>query len=649
MLILHSLEIEGFGPFADRQTITFPHEPGVTVIYGANMRGKTSLLNAIRYAFFGSVLGRGSRTRDLHRISNRDRAVDGVYGFSVGLRFGFGPDEYELTRTCQPKDRNSPPSSDEDYEEILILRQDDKVLGPNEKRDVLAHVLPEQVARFFLFDGESLQEYEELLHDESDAGRKISEAIEKILGVPILKRARAHLGALLDDAERAAARNAAKTKETEDIGKALQQASEQKAAHIKEIQESEHILQELYEDKRRAEDYLRTKERYASILGERDRTKERLIEISESLEETESLLQRTMQKGWRTLLGGPVAEARKSLQLEATGDLAPLIARIRRRAVDEGQCPVCERSVGPEHRDRLAETLEVEGDDGSDFSAISPNLNRLAQLGAFKETDVREVATDLFEKALKARIERAHLKENISDLETELGDADVERLRSLGVSLSDVMKKIVAYEDAVNEAKEKVEEIAANIQRLTAKLEGAGSSDLKRSQERANLLQKALTVFDTAIERYKADLRDRVERTATEHFLRMTTEKEDYERLLINPSYGLSIVHRYGGTEHDRSAGAEHVVALGLMGALQNNAPLRGPIVMDSPFGRLDEGHTDNVVRALPKMAHQVVLLIHEGELDRQRVRELLPSALKKEYELKRQSARRTRIDHVRN
>jgi hypothetical protein len=30
-------------------------------------------------------------------------------------------------------------------------------------------------------------------------------------------------------------------------------------------------------------------------------------------------------------------------------------------------------------------------------------------------------------------------------------------------------------------------------------------------------------------------------------------------------------------------------VALALIGALQNNAPLRGPFVMDSPFGRVDE------------------------------------------------------------
>jgi DNA sulfur modification protein DndD len=77
---------------------------------------------------------------------------------------------------------------------------------------------------------------------------------------------------------------------------------------------------------------------------------------------------------------------------------------------------------------------------------------------------------------------------------------------------------------------------------------------------------------------------------------------------------------------------------------LQNNAPLRGPIVMDSPFGRLDEKHTDNVILTLPQMAEQVVLLVYEAEVGRSRMRELLGSRLLREYELERVSARRTNV-----
>jgi DNA sulfur modification protein DndD len=104
-------------------------------------------------------------------------------------------------------------------------------------------------------------------------------------------------------------------------------------------------------------------------------------------------------------------------------------------------------------------------------------------------------------------------------------------------------------------------------------------------------------------------------------------------------------MHKDGKPIDVRSAGAEHIVALSLMGALQRNAPLKGPIVMDSPFGRLDEGHTKRVVRALPMMSDQVVLLVYRGELDAQKAREELGGRLVAEYELRRRSARHTQIE----
>ena len=110
-------------------------------------------------------------------------------------------------------------------------------------------------------------------------------------------------------------------------------------------------------------------------------------------------------------------------------------------------------------------------------------------------------------------------------------------------------------------------------------------------------------------------------------------------------SYGLTIVHEDGSAIPVRSAGAEHIVALSLMGALQRNAPLRGPIVMDSPFGRLDDKHTAKVVQALPKMADQVMLLVYESELDPKQARNQLEGKLRKEYRITRRSARHSELE----
>ena len=66
---------------------------------------------------------------------------------------------------------------------------------------------------------------------------------------------------------------------------------------------------------------------------------------------------------------------------------------------------------------------------------------------------------------------------------------------------------------------------------------------------------------------------------------------------------------------------------------------------MDSPFGRLDPIHKNNITNALPNMSDQIILLAYTHEIDEQQARETLGSALKKEYRLTRYSSFHTEIE----
>ena len=164
-----------------------------------------------------------ARCWDADTISNRERAAKGRYGFHVTLEFEHDGHSYELLRRCRP--RVAAPRNDADYEQTLQLKRGVSLLGPEERDKALQLILPAEVSRFFLFDGELLQEYEELLIDDSDAGHKISAAIERILGVPILKRGLVHLRLLADEADKEAAREASQHKATQSIGVEIGRAS----------------------------------------------------------------------------------------------------------------------------------------------------------------------------------------------------------------------------------------------------------------------------------------------------------------------------------------------------------------------------------------------------------------------------------------
>lgn len=135
-----------------------------------------------------------------------------------------------------------------------------------------------------------------------------------------------------------------------------------------------------------------------------------------------------------------------------------------------------------------------------------------------------------------------------------------------------------------------------------------------------------------------------MQRDATTLFTQIANDKE-YVGLRINDNYGLNIILQDGTIVPGRSAGYEHVVALSLIGALHKNAPLQGPIIMDSPFGRLDPTHKSNIVKVLPSMANQVILLVYTDEIDEQLTRESLSNALLSERRLTRVSSMHTKIE----
>jgi predicted nucleic acid-binding Zn-ribbon protein len=110
----------------------------------------------------------------------------------------------------------------------------------------------------------------------SEAGHRISEAIERILGVPILKRGRIHLTQLSEEADKLAAKEASKHQETQALGTALQQATEQKEAHQKELARLHQQLQDLNAEKIEVEQFLQSMQKYASILQQRDEASSQL-------------------------------------------------------------------------------------------------------------------------------------------------------------------------------------------------------------------------------------------------------------------------------------------------------------------------------------------------------------------------------------
>lgn len=649
MLRLHRLTMANFGPFKGEQSIVWPDEDGVTIVYGENMRGKTTLLNAIRYALFGKVLGRGSREESLHDIGNWEAHAEGTYGFKVILSFEVGDRQYELTRTCCPRPGIDVPQGDIDYVQESFLQRDGVVLGPEQGKVELERIMPEQVSRFFLFDGELLQEYEQLLRDEHNMGREITAAIERILGIPVLTNGRTDLRVLHDNAQRQESRVAQQDKKTQELGVHLNMLIEQRENHDKEVGRLNEDLENLRAERARLEDTLRKTTSAKALLDEQERLEGEIKGIDERRQQKEMQLKNVMKDAWRGMLDAklrPVSAGiqRQIAQSEAEQRSAGMIAQIK-QALAEGQCPTCAQTLtaqASEHLEHLvaANTSAPTGEDDHETS----RLRRVDDaLRAFVRPDQTELVRTLMRDIDDLATQKADKQGRLGETREKTRGIDQSEVRRYSGERDEALKEIALVEEGLKAQEKTLEVVTDNIARLNEQLGRQGGADVAKARRKRELCARLGVLFDESISVYRDRLRVRVERDATDLFRHLTTEPE-YERLQINDSYGLTIVHQDGQTVPVRSAGAEHIVALSLMGALQKNAPLRGPLIMDSPFGRLDEKHTTNVIEALPRMAPQVTLLVYTNELNPEQARAILRGRLRAEYEMGRVSARHTAL-----
>lgn len=663
MLRFTSLTVENFGPFKGSQTIDFTNDDGVTIIWGNNGRGKTTLLNIFRYAIFGRFKNRRGSNVDLTMLSNRESRLEGRFGFKVVLHMQYDDNQFELTRQYKLRPGIKKPTKNDDYEQSTYLKKGGAILSVADMEHVLKIIMPDQVSRFFLFDGELLQEYEELLIEESDVGTNIKDSIEKILGVPVLTNGATDTETVLDSYRKAKTKTAQSNIQTEQLGSQIAALEAELQVHNFEI---ERLREELLEEqgKKSGLEVEMDQNEHVKRLIESMNNLESSIEIKKSKrDELLSSICNITKDAWKGLVGervriilDDVEKQVKSLEVkENTEKATEHFLEEMKIAVRKKHCHICGQDIDDIIIEKLEEQIkETKGNYGyltkeekNKLSSLKLRKATLSSMnyGSSKEKleiyehqiDSIKVEISDDERKLKTIKEEIEKHGNIEDLST-----------TMKVNINDLaqcIKKIDNLKEGERHESNILSDIKGSLLNLNSKLDRtATGNDMLKAMKRVELCEQINQIFDEGINAYRYKLKNQVEKDATDLFLQISNDP-DYVKLEINDNYGLSIIHATGETVPLRSAGFEHVVALSLIGALHKNAPLRGPVVMDSPFGRLDPIHKENITKALPSLSEQIILLVYTHEIDEQRARETIGMSLKKEYRLTRQSSFYTRIE----
>jgi DNA sulfur modification protein DndD len=658
---IQKLIINNFMPYKGEQVIDFPqHETqNVMLVFGDNMRGKTSFLNTIRWGFYGYALGRHMKKITRIALVNREAIKEDDWTMSVSLLFEHEGKSYELNRNIEKLANVPHPSNHSDFKELIGLRINGAPIDGDSINNEINQVMPKDISQFFLFDGELLQEYEKLMEEENAQGEKIKEDIESILGVPALIHAREELQVLLKNARTLQRKYAQKNEEL----KAFANNQKEYEVQFESIEGDISVLNgqrnELQNKINKIEDELRNTEAVQNKKIELSGLEEKKRGFENSVKQYNNENQFLLKSVWKDVLANSVKDLTNKLkkerdsaqkEMEDASILQATINNLQKSLEEDKICNTCGQDI-PESkqaalRDELKKCKLLKSDKETNHSQLSELTRKIDILeGLGPQGEIGRIINNSG-SIKKIKVNLMAIENERDDIFDEIKDFDTDHIMRQRDQLGKLQRQFIKIGNDIDDQTKLRTEISDKQRKISGLITKHKGFEDSISNRRVDKLEQLESIFLDGINQLRIKLKGDVALHATRAFKKLITEKT-YAGLEINPNYGLSILDQNGEIVIERSAGAEQIVALSLIDGLNKTSGTKAPIVMDTPLGRLDLKHRKNLLKYCPDMAEQVVLIVHEGEMRAEKDTKIFAERIGAKYEIKRISASQSRIERM--
>lgn len=659
MLRFRKLEITNFGPYQGAQVVDFPSDDGVVIIWGFNGFGKTTIMKAIRYALWGNIVDEHGNEESIASYVNYE-AVERGENMSIILHIEYDNRDYILTRSLERREGTTG-TSDADYSIEVFLQKGTNVVSPTERDHFLKSAIPEGISRFYLFDGEVLQQYESLLKSGND-NTLIKDSIEDILGLPILENSKDNMSLVRKEYSDAFNKVSTADFRTRQAGEKIAKLEEKEEEIRKNIDGLKSDLGKTVEELGGVDAQLESTETYRSITSEIKSCDDMISDWKESVDSEIEIVREKLDSLWEANLKAVVEEQISRKEKEQT-DLSTTISKqaedkvirgILSRIVSEHptgcNCPICDSPIDNNVISHIKEMLKskdvpIDTDVQKRYSKLEAEIFVLKGLQMEDHTEALKLSLKTIER-LNTKIQLKGVeKERLEKERRNIGiESDEQTIEGLMPKHDRLTALIKTYKDGINSAQKEIEENKKAIEKLRSQIKkNQSNTALEAAQNELDKCQEICDLFEEAIEKFKLNLKENVQRDATEYFTSVA-HNSDYKQLSINEEYGLEIITSNGVKVPHRSSGYVQVVAISLIAALHKNAPISGPIVMDSTFQRIDPRHKSNILSSLPNLGRQVIVLAYPEEIQENVARNVLKGKLRKEVTLEQISSFNTII-----
>ena len=633
--------LKNFFRYYGTQTIVFSKEDNknVTVIRGENGTGKTTLLNAFYYVMYGDVMEPLKLDNMLNLRAAEELKEGEKMSASVGMEFEERNERYLVNREEKFEKINGKIIHDK-HKYIEIYRID-STTGNAEKEDddFIEKIIPKRLRSFFFFDGERINKLAQV-----DGKEEIKKAILDILGVTMLDNMSKDLEQIKSDYTKELSRfSEGEAQEAADV---LDGYRREKNIYVDKLEKEKENIKKEERVKERAKNYL--SQCNSEVIREK-RTQIEEIESNiasnkKSILNVNSDIKTLISSKLKVKLMSPYFEEILKV-LDDKREKGQLPSNIKTQFLDDllerGMCICgCHLEEGSEGYKNIIELKKSAGS-----KELDESYNQITGLiKSYKEyctySNEVEYEKDRFFNELSA----------LKDLKNEY-EGNIENLKYKKENLSQEIinsndDKIKFNEQMLNKSEYNIKKISQQIGKLETEIERIDKK-IKDSEEALirvkNKNEKAQKIRDKnkiATELYDLNI------SIKEAFIEMTRQELDQEikKVFSNFSrkeyrvpeltkdFELKILNTINNTTEDNiaflSTGEGQITSLSFIGALVNYARNKRnkniliseftggdyPIVMDSPFGNLDETHTANVASNIGKLASQIIIVVSDKQ-----------------------------------
>lgn len=624
------LIIENFGPYKGRNRFnlrTNPDKP-IILVGGKNGAGKTTFFNSIQLCLHGrSAFGRRiSQSKYERQIRNElhESRGENATEASITLKFEYGnfgrADEYFVKRSWRDRGKSI-------KESIVVQRNGSEISGMEEDQweDFLKELIPPGISQLFFFDGEKIQQ----LATSIDTGNNFEDSLFSLLGLDLVDRLDSDLSIYLSQ-------------------KLDESGEEELADEISNLQER---INDFQEERRVLEDQLQEKQ------GE-------IEEINQTIESKENELaregggfakKRDELKQKRSKLDGEIESVEEQIRDIAKESypfaLAPELCesvteRLRTEVETAAKRAAADELIG--ELDDVSENLHMEDEFGIPEDSSRELLNKIKKSLTERLSPEQEAEYQLSREFSDREREEmfAAVDEALNQVPTKL-DNLTERLEDLTKRRQEVVQKIQqapdqsvispivndinklnerkgALKSEIAELEESLEELENRISHAENSLENRiqEKQEVESVSERAELATRARKAVSEYRERLISSKLTRLESALTERYLSLSNKSEYYESVKVDTdNVSFWIETSAGGTVHQSklSAGERQIFATALLWALADISGRPIPFLVDTPMGRLDTTHRENLIENFfPEAAHQVLLFSTNTEITEQ-------------------------------